>query len=163
MGCPSPFGPASKAFKLLSERRHRKTVINDSGAVRPLHKWTTTDRAYSGFICAGKLPMSNLICEGIGLKDLVAAFGLALVTLLSCISPTTTDLHLFSMRTSPLISLSTNSVLNDTSTNGGGVNIYRRDTATNISFGIPDEYLLGISGQRTTFPVLHLFTTYILT
>jgi hypothetical protein len=163
MACPDLFGPASKAFKLLSERSHQKTVFNDSGAVLRLHKWTTAGRVYSGFICAGKLPMSNLICEGIGLKDLVAAFGLALATLLSCISPTTTDLHLFSMRTSPLKSLSTNSVLNDTSTDGGGVILYRRDTATNISPGIPDEYRLGISGQRTTSPVLHSFRTYILT
>jgi hypothetical protein len=107
--------------------------------------------------------MANLICEGIGLKDLVAAFSLALATLLSGTSPATTDLHLFSMRTSPLKSLSTNSVLNDTSTDGGGVNIYRRDTATNISSGIPDEYLLGISDQRTTSPVLRSFGTYILT
>lgn len=157
------FSPASKAFKLLSERRHQKTIINDSGAVRYLHQWTTAGRAYSVFICAGKLPMANLICEGIGLKDLVAAFSLALATLLSGTSPATTDLHLFSMRTSPLKSLSTNSVLNDTSTDGGGVNIYRRDTATNRSSGIPDEYLLGISGQRTTSPVLRSFGTYILT
>lgn len=127
MACPNLFGPAGKAFKLLSDRRHQKTAFNDSGAVVRLHKWTTAGRVYSGFICA-------------------AAFGLALAALLSCISPTTTELHLFSMRTLPLKGLSTNSVLNGTSKDGVGVNLYRRDTATNISYGIPDEYLLGISG-----------------